>query len=464
MQNKVFKAGIGYTLGNYLLKGLAFFSVPIFSRLLEPADYGVFNTYNAYEGILMMFLGCCLHSSLKRAKMKYGNDFKDFMSGCVSFICANTCFWLIVAYFWGNEISQYLILNKIIILVLILQSSSCALIQLYNSYAALYYNYVSFLWISGINAVLNIGLSVAFILTVFYSERAVGRILGNALPAILIGVFLIIYFFRMAKPNLNKKYLKFALNYSLPIVPHGLSQMVLSQFDRIMIASMIGNAEAGLYSFAYNIYSIVMVTVNSLDTVWSTWFFERMAENEREIISKRASEFAFGIMLFCGLILLSSPELIKILGSDKYYDSVNCVIPIVLGGYFAFLYYLPCSIEYYCEKTKMIAAGSMGAAVINILLNYVFIPKYGYIAAAYTTMVTYMLYFIFHYFIAIKILGNCVFNTKQIVLYSLIVCCIGIVSGLFLTDYLVRYLIFFIIFAFLLKHLRKYLNKAYIKE
>ena len=63
--NKIFKASAGYTIGNYLLRGLGFITVPIFSRLLSTADFGIYNTFMSYEGILYLCIGLALHSSIK---------------------------------------------------------------------------------------------------------------------------------------------------------------------------------------------------------------------------------------------------------------------------------------------------------------------------------------------------------------------------------------------------------------
>jgi O-antigen/teichoic acid export membrane protein len=71
-------------------------------------------------------------------------------------------------------------------------------------------------------------------------------------------------------------------------------------------------------------------------------------------------------------------------------------------------------IEYYYGKTKFIAVGSMLAAALNVILNNIFIPTYGYVAAAYTTMVTYFLYFTFHFILAVKIHGSGLFSAAQL--------------------------------------------------
>ena len=65
------KAGMGYTIGNYLLKGIGFVTVPLFARLMTQEDFGYYNTFMAYEGILYLFISLALHVSLKNARYDY---------------------------------------------------------------------------------------------------------------------------------------------------------------------------------------------------------------------------------------------------------------------------------------------------------------------------------------------------------------------------------------------------------
>ena len=70
-KNKVVKAGAGYIIGNYLLKGITFLSAPIFTRLLSTDEYGIFGAYLSYESILYIIKGLALHSSIANAKYEY---------------------------------------------------------------------------------------------------------------------------------------------------------------------------------------------------------------------------------------------------------------------------------------------------------------------------------------------------------------------------------------------------------
>lgn len=413
-QNKVVKAGAGYVIGNYLLKGITFLSAPIFTRLLTTEEFGNFGTYTSYESIFYIIVGLALHSSINNAKYKYKEKFEEYVSSIVLLTGISTFLWMILANVFYDSYGQALDLSRLLVNILVLHCFGTAMFQFFNTYVSLNYSVKSFMKLTSINALTNMGLSIILILTVFSESRFLGRVIGTALPIFLIAVYIVIYFCRKSKPVINLQYWKFALRYSLPIIPHGISQVILSSFDRIMIKNMIGAAEAGLYNFAYTIYSIVKVVSTSLDNVWKPWIYEKMDAKDYKAIRKQGTSYAFGMALFTSLIVMVAPEIIKILGAREYWGSTNCVVPVVVGGYFAFIYTLPVMIEYFYGKTKFIAVGSVLAAAINVILNAFFIPRYGYIAAAYTTMLTYFLYFLFHFLMAAKIHGSSLFSAWQL--------------------------------------------------
>ena len=77
---KVVKAGIGYTIGNYFLKGINFLTVPLFTRIMSTYDYGIYSVYMTYDAIISVFIAFALHSSLKNAKYKYKDKFDEYVS------------------------------------------------------------------------------------------------------------------------------------------------------------------------------------------------------------------------------------------------------------------------------------------------------------------------------------------------------------------------------------------------
>lgn len=439
---KALKAGIGYTLGNYLLKGLSFLTLPLFTRLLTTSDYGRFSVFLSYEAVLSIILGLAIHSSYKNAKLKYkGAKYNDYIASSIFLIIINTLLIFIIVNVFAVPLSNFLELNRVSINILVLYSYAGAILACFNSYIVLEYRYKSYLFISALNALGNIILSVLLIVFVFDHNRYYGRLIGNFLPLFIISIVLTILLLKNGSIKNVKSYWKWGIFYSLPIIPHGLSQIILSQFDRIMILKMIGSREAGIYSFSYICFSLVAVTTSSLDGAWTPWFYEQMEKRNFETIKKKSSIYMLFMFMFFSTVILICPEIIKIAGSSEYWEAVYCVIPLVAGGFFSFLYNFPAGVEYYHEKTKFIMVGTLCAALINIVLNYIFISHNGYIAAAYTTLTTYILYFLFHYGLAKKIQGSSLFSSKLILVLALGVLCISFISFFFLSKAFIRWLL-----------------------
>lgn len=456
---KYIKAGLGYTIGNYLLKGISFFTLPLFVRLMTQADYGNFNTYAAYESIFCIIVGLALHTSLKNAKYKYGDEgFNSYISSCIQIGVVSTVIFLIIANITYPLYSGIIDMSRGIYNLLIIESYAVSVITTYNVYISLSYRYKSFLIVSFINVIMNIALSLLLMFTVLSGNRYLARVIGTATPVIVIAAVIIVHFFRVGKLRFISEHWKYALGFSVPLIFHGVSQVILNQFDRIMIKTMTGAINAGIYSFSYNISSLVLVTSTSLQQVWSPWFYEKMAVKEYKEIQTRGDQFAFGMCLFVACVLCGAKEVIVLLGTKEYIDGIYYLIPILVGGYFAFLYNLPAQAEYYYEKTNYIATGTCIAAILNIIMNYIGVRMFGSIAAAYTTLIIYVLYFCIHYYLAIKVHGSSLFAGRKILTYSVVLFCVAAFSLVFNNNWIIRWFALFVMGMYLIYWLNKEFN------
>lgn len=444
IDKKAFKAGLGYTIGNILIRGISFISIPIFARILTVEDYGIVNTFTAYVSIVSIVISFALHCSIKNAKIDYKDRLKEYESSLLVIILANAVFLSIVALIFGNFLFEILSLEKsFLVELLVIESLGLSLITYYNCVLSVDYRFGEYLILSLLYSILGIGLSIFFAVFVFPTQRWLGRILGTLTSALIIAIYIIIRLFKSAHPTINTEFWKYGLKISLPIVPHGLSQIVLSQFDRLMINSTIGSKEAGLYSFAYNTGSIFAVIASSLDTAWTQWFFDQISMKKYEKIKKVANLYCIVVAAGVVALMLVSPELILFMGGDKYNDSIPASFPIVLASFFTYMYYFPSSIEYYYKKTNFIAIGTITAAVLNIVLNAIFIPSFGYIAAAYTTVACYLIYYIAHTALSYFVHGKWIYNLKVHFSVIVIVSVIMFVCLLITDFWIIRYSILF---------------------
>lgn len=456
--NRVAKASIGYTIGNYLLRGISFLTIPLFTRLMPTSDYGKYSVYLTYDAVLTIFMALCLHSSLKNAKYKYKEQFDNYVSSILLIPLVILIVLLMVVNLLGSFLTQISELNLLVLNILVVHSFSNSILTIYNSRVALNYEYKSYLKISFFNTITNVLLAILLMFTLCKDEKYQGRIIGSAIPMFLISIYIYYDSYKRKKPSYNKDFWKFGILYSLPIIPHGLSQIVLSSFDRIMIKEYVNYSAAGIYSLGANLQQIVAVTTSSLDSVWGPWFYEQMEKKNYGRIRKLSNYYIYLIFLILTLLIIASPEIIAIMGDAEYQDAKYVAIPLLACTFFTFLYTLPATVEYYYQKTVMIAIGTAGAAIINIVLNFIFIQAYGYQAAAYTTVTAYIIYFVFHYLIAKKIAKMQLFDTRKILIYMTILALVCVFTLAFIGFFLLRLVvgvIYLIINCFIVYNLYK---------
>ena len=402
--NKVLRSGVGYTLGNILIKGINFLTLPIFSRLLSPEEFGVYNVFASYDAILFVLVGLALHTSIQSANLEFRGQINRYTSSITLIYVCNGAVLLLAAALFQKSLSGLLGLPAAAVTLLVLGSFASAVVTLYNTRISLDYAYKKYLLVSACSSAANIGVSLLLILTFFRENRAMGRIIGSVVPLFVISLVLLLSFYRKARPRPSREFWRFGIKYSLPIVPHGISQVLLGQCDRIMISAIVSDAAAGIYSLAGNIKLVLVIITDSIGTAWTTWFYSQMDAGNKKAIQKRAVQLmGLFFILTAGLMALS-PELVWLLGGKEYELGKYVAIPMVLDAFILFLYNIIVPSEYYAKKTTYIMAGTMAAAVVNVVLNYIFIRRFGFIAAAYTTLASYVLYVVLHYIISRRLM------------------------------------------------------------
>jgi len=407
--------------------------------LLTEEEFGVFNVFLSYDAILFVIVGLALHTSIRSANSEFPGKIDEYTSSVSLVYLINTVALLFVIAVFGDVLSQWMGFRQSILYMLVFYSVGSAVLMLFNTRISLDYSYKQYLAAAMVNSVGNVLVSLVLIQTVFRSQKDFGRILGSTAVITVLALVLLVSMYRKARPRYRRAYWKFGLKYSLPIVPHGVSQVLLAQFDRVMIHKMVSATAAGIYSLAANIKLILTVITTSVSTAWSTWFYTEMDRKNRPAIQKRAAQIAALFTILAVGLMALAPELTLILGGRKYDLAKFVAIPMILDAFVLFLYDLLVVGEYYAKKTIYIMLGTMFAAVLNLVLNYVFILKYGFLAAAYTTLASYVCYLLIHLFISRKLIGFFILPLKWMLGYSFIAAAMAAASLLFVESLLLRW-------------------------
>jgi O-antigen/teichoic acid export membrane protein len=459
VDRKAGKAGLWYTIANILLKGCVFLSLPIFTRLMATGDFGIYNSYIAYEQLLQAVLGLGLYGTVKNAKLDFEEDFEKYLSSVLSLSLMVLAAVLVSANLLYGLYGEAIGFSRFVVNCLILQSFGAYLVFFYGSKLNIEFRYKSYIVISCFNTLVNIAASIILIVWVFPNERYLGRILGAAMPMIIIAIVLSASILKKGRTVYEAEYWKYALSIGLPLIPHVVSQSLLSQFDRIMIRNMVNDASSGIYSYIYTICTITYIICTSLDNAWTPWVYIKLKAGDGDNIKAAGRWYTLLFAVLTLGFICVMPELVKLIADESYWPGEDLLIPLSLANYCVFLYMLPVGLEYYHKKTRYISLGTISAALLNLVLNYFAILNFGYKAAAYTTLVSYLALFCFHLLIARRLGFGRLYDLRWIIAVTAVLFAAAFaILGLYgrgLADIAVRYAVGLILLLFIFKERKR---------
>ena len=437
-ENKIKKASIYYLIGTLFNKGIAFITVPIFARIITVHDYGIVTTYNSWVSIATMFLSLALYMAVRISFLDFEKKTNDFLSTILMFtgLYGISIIFMVCIILFFLPVS----LNIGIVVLCLLEALGAALIEEISQYLMMLYRYKFRTVIMIAPNFVSTIISVMLIKCVLKGNLYLGRIIPAALLTFGIGLSLALIFIPKGKIALNKDYLKYALKLSLPLVLHGIALNILSQSDRTMITAIKSAEETGIYGLIYNFSLIATVITTAFEGVWFPFFVDNMKKADYSIINKISVKYIEMMTIAMIGVILVGPEVVKILATEQYWKGIKIIPPIVLANYFIFLYTLYVNVEHYYKKTIMVSFITSIAAVSNIVMNYYFIRKWGYVGAAYSTILAYLLSLSIHAVYARR-LNSKVFPLSQIIFPSAIIGIIVCVFYLFIDNFIVRWLI-----------------------
>lgn len=431
--SRVIKSGVWYTAANFLMKSIVFITTPIFTRMLTHHEFGLYNNFTSWMNTLSVFVTLNLESTFITAKYDYSDNFDEYIFSVLSLSSISSLFWLIILIFFQDKASEVTNVNSVYLFGAVLYLMAISAVNLFLAKERYAYKYKVSVFISLLNAIMTTVISI--ILVYFMKNRLTGRILGTIVPSIIIGGFLYVKVAKAGK-KIKLEYWKYALPICLPFIPHLLSLTLLNSMDRIMITKMCGAEANGLYSLAYTCGAIITLLMSSLNAAFSPWLGDKLNSNHIAEIQDVSKKY---VALFAGLaagIMLAAPEILLIMGGLSYKDAIYVMPPVAFGCVCQFLYTMYVNIEQFKKKTVGMALASCSAAILNFVLNLIFIPQFGYIAAAYTTLVSYSWLLLSH-MIMVRRLGFLHVYSVKFILSVLVFMCIYT----FLISYLYNFLI-----------------------
>ena len=444
------KAAFWFAGCSFLQKGISFITVPIFTRMMSTEEYGVYTLYSSWYQILLIFTSLYLFNGVYDNAMSKFSDDRDAFTSSIQGLSITVSLIVFSVYLISNRYWQNILgLSNKYIFLMFAEMIVAPALYFWSGRQRFEYQYKRLVIITLLKSVVNPLLGLIFVFQ--SSDKAFGRVVSIVVVELVFDATIMVYQFAKGKKFFIKKYWKYGLTLSIPLIPHYLAGMILNQGDRIVIDRLVGKSAVAMYGVAYSIGMLIQIFTNAINNAITPWVYGCLKKkNMAEMQSKINVLLVFVGALVCGLILVC-PELVLIFGSTKYSGAIAVVPPVAASVYFIFLYSILSFPEFYYEKTQFLAFASFGAAILNVILNFIFIKKYGFVAAGYTTLVCYIIYSIGHYIVGKKILSQNILGVSMVNEQFTLIISVGVIAvsivGSFLIPYrFVRYTVIGIIF------------------
>ena len=424
------KATVIYMIASVFTQGVNFLTLPVYTRLLSTADMGVMTTFVSWYSILYAIGTLSLTSaSMSIAMMKYENRRDQYQSVCLALSTVSAIIFTVV-YFAIKKIFNLegLFSTPIVLIISLLMVFQPALDSFYlrERYE---YRYKSVLIVSVLTSILSVILPIFLICTLKRCSNGVdlaeARIVAQY--GVMIFISFVIYLIIMKKGHClyEREMVKFALRISIPLIVHTLAKNVLDTSARLMISKMCGNSEAGIFGTVYNISMIALIVWNAINAAIVPYIFETLKVKKYEAVEQIVLKVLLLFSIVSVIITLVAPEILSVMTTREYYSAVHMIPAIAAGIYFTAVYGVYGNMLLYAEKSMMVMIATAITAVVNIGLNYILIIKFGYMAAAYATLISFILLAILQGIMQIKAFKRVIVSTRKMLMisgFTLIIC------------------------------------------
>lgn len=400
---------------NIMLKAINFFLMPIYTQYLTSEMLGISDTITSFSGLLFPILVMGLDSAFSAFYYDKEEEQAKKVFNTIFHVMLLLGMIPVILCLFSNNISYVVFREGDYSIIITLALISVSFNIWYTPFALNLRMKNKMLLYSAINIIASCSMLILNIIFVVGLELEATSLI---LSTLIVNALELLLFVLANKMKIQKKYLDWYLlkrmfRFAMPLIPMTILSWILSLSDRYILLYFYGSREVGLYGIGTRIMTVLNIFISSVSLAYTTFAYG----SKSDINAKQKYVKVFDLMVVilsftCFIIANFSKEIVEFMTTQEYYSAYVVVRDLI----FAQLFYGITTIVSYGilfeKKSGYTLMANMSGAVINIALNVFFIPKYGIAAAAFTTLLGYVITFSLTYIFAQK-LYFCQYKIKK---------------------------------------------------
>lgn len=382
-----------YTISTFLRYSVTFILIPVYTATLTISEYGALETINVSVQSLLILMTFGLSNALMRYYVEC-KDEKEVLimvrSATVVVLFVSIGIFLISLPYLNLISTQFLKdegTNSLTLLAFAWAIGG-ALNELLFAYYRARQKAKTYTFISGLFFFLLVTLNISFLQ---YLELGIeGILLANSIVVWSLNFLLLFKFW--SNVTISKYWMQTLLKFGLPLIFSRFGWLILNSADRYYLAYFRNLEEVAIYSLGYKVGLIVqIVIIVPFQLGWGPYVFTKFSSNNEESLKEFSSIFTYLLFSFgwaSMVLIIFSREIVYFLGTNKYPQAIQ-VVPFVIAAYFFnAIYYWAGNLLHLAKKTTLLSTIIFCMALLNLLLNYLLVPLWGWLASAIVTVIS----------------------------------------------------------------------------
>lgn len=407
LANNYTKDGVIYLISSIIQNFFPFLLLPFLINLLSAQDYGAYSLILTFSILIATFFNFGMNTSLGR--FYFDNQEKlykiNLISSSFNFSLAFGIILTTFTWLFSDKLS-FLIFGNLNynyeITLCVFSSFLFILLNLFTTSLRFDFKAKLFLFISVVTSVLNFIISFYLLQNNFGIISPIYGLLFSSLFGLLISIYLYKDYLRLI---LNQPILKNLLSFGFPAAINGILFYLIDWSDKFVVNFLVGTENAGIYSFGYKIGALMNIClIMPVHLLWAPYRMKNAKSKKLSSITSKAIYYYFLAGLFFTIsFMLIGDDFLKLIFTNREFAFSYDIFPIVMVGLliFGLQGFVDFGIYYYKKLHFYVICGILGL-ILNISLNFWFIPIFGILGAAYSTVLTYIFTTSFFYIVSNK--------------------------------------------------------------
>lgn len=405
-----FKTGTTYLVSNIVNAAIPFMLLPILTRYLTQEEYGQIAMFQLLVAALSAVAGLGVVGA--SARKYYDQDIthdqlKDFNGACFQILFISTLIISPFILFFYKELSVLLAIPADWIFISLTIASLGFILQIRLSQWQIRNQAKQYGSLQIVNSLINVLFSLLLVITLNLGPS--GRVDAQLITVLIMGLLSLYY---LKQDNLvnffsfKLIYIREALNFGLPLMPHIIGIFILSSFDRYIINKELGLESAAIYMVSYQLSSALGIVFDAINKAYVPWLYallKKDAEKDKLKIVKGTYLYMVVLLILAMLSFILGPPVVIFIAGEKYAQAGSIIGYLCAGQIFGGMYLMVANYIFYSKKTEYLSLVTIMSGAISVALMLTLIQYNGLIGVAQAFAISQFIRFLSTWLLSAKV-------------------------------------------------------------